>query len=150
MLPAAEKAYNCTRIEALAITITIDTSALLAVLLNEPSRSLLIAATKGASLVGAPSLPWEVGNALVAGVRRRRLNPAAVPAAWAAYLQVPVRLVHIDTARALDLAVSLGVYAYDAYVLETARAERAPLLTLDAGLIRAARATGLSVVEFSK
>jgi len=39
----------------------------LAVLRDEPSRSALISATEGCGLMGAPSLPSEVGNALIAG-----------------------------------------------------------------------------------
>ena len=127
--------------------ITIDTSAILAVLLTEPSRPALIAASAGCSLVAAPSLPWEVGNALIAGVRRRKLTAAAVQEAWASYGRIPVRLAQIDVASALELAVSLGVYAYDAYVVEAARSLRSPLLTLDTALARAARSVGVSVVE---
>lgn len=129
------------------MTITIDTSAILAVLLNEPSRAALIAMTDGCSLISAPSLPWEIGNALVAGVRKRRLADETVLSAWASYGMIPVRLAQIDVAKALELAAALRVYAYDAYMLEAARCERAPLLTLDAALARAARSIGVSVME---
>lgn len=60
------------------VIIAVDTSVILAVLLSEPSRSALIAATEGCSLITAPSLPWEVGNALIAGVRKRRLTEEVV------------------------------------------------------------------------
>ena len=130
--------------------ITVDTSALLAVLLREPARPGILNATDNSRLAAAPSLPWEVGNALVAGVRRRRLTPAQAHDAWTSYQQVPIRLVQIDIARALALATSLRVYAYDAYVLETARLERTPLLTLDRGMARAARTMGLPLVEVTE
>lgn len=130
--------------------LVIDTSALLAVLLNEPTRAALISATQGYGLVGAPSLPWEVGNALVAGVRRRRLAAAAVRQAWAGYQMVPVRLAEIDVGHALEIALELGLYAYDAYVLEAARAERLPLLTLDGRLARAAHRLALRLVDFEQ
>jgi predicted nucleic acid-binding protein len=126
-------------------SLVIDTSALLAVLLNEPLRPALIAATQGCELVAAPSLPWEVGNALVAGFRRKRLSAANVIQAWANYQGVPVRLAHIDAGRAVNLALQVGLYAYDGYVLETARAERLELLTLDLGLGRAALRIGLKL-----
>ncbi len=131
------------------ITLTIDTSALLAVLLGEPSRPEILSATRNTLLASAPSLPWEVGNALVAGTRRRRLTPAQAQGAWTSYRQVPIRLVQIDVSQALDLAVSLRVYAYDAYVLETARRERTPLLTLDRGMARAAQTLELPLIEIS-
>jgi predicted nucleic acid-binding protein len=63
---------------------------------------------------------------------------------------VRVRLAAIDVRNALGIAVELGLYAYDAYVLETARAERLPLLTLDGGVVRAARHLGLKLVEVEK
>jgi predicted nucleic acid-binding protein len=127
--------------------LVIDTSALLAVLLNETARPSILRATKGCSLVAAPSLPWETGNALMAGVRRHRLSPAAVRQAWTSFCSVPLRLAAIDAALALEIAVELGLYAYDAYVLETARIERLPLLTLDGGMALAARKLGLRLVE---
>ena len=128
--------------------LVIDTSAVLAVLLAEPSRSALIRVTEGYGLVGAPSLPWEVGNALIAGVRRRRLSAPAVREAWASYQQVPVRLAEIEAGHALEIAMELALYAYDGYVLETARSERLPLLTLDRGLARAAEHMDLKLVEW--
>ncbi len=78
------------------------------------------------------------------------MSAAAVRQAWASYQTVPVRLAQIDAARALQIGVELGLYAYDAYVLETARAERLPLLTLDRALTRAARRLGLRLREFEK
>ena len=125
--------------------LVIDTSALLAVLLNEPARPALIKATEACDLVGAPTLPWEVGNALVAGFRRRRLSASQVRQAWTGYAAVPIRLAEIDIERALAIALETGLYAYDAYVLETARAERLPVLTLDRPLEEAARRLGLNI-----
>ena len=133
--------------QSAGIPITIDTSALLAVLLREPSRPGILNATENTRLASAPSLPWEVGNALVAGVRRRRLTPAQARDAWTSYRQVPIRLVQVDVARALELAIALRVYAYDAYVLETARFERTALLTLDRAMAQAARKMELPLLE---
>ncbi len=75
--------------------------------------------------MGAPSLPWEIGNALVAGVRRKRLSAADVQQAWASYQSVPVRLAHIDAGRAVNLALESGLYAYDGYVLRNRARRRA-------------------------
>jgi predicted nucleic acid-binding protein len=102
---------------------------------------------KGHDLVRAPTLPWEVGNALVAAFRRRRLSVSQVRQAWASYEAVPVRLAKIAPGRALEIAPDTGLYAYDAYVLETARAEQLPLLTLDRALERTAHRLGLRIME---
>lgn len=126
----------------------IDTSALLAVLLEEPERPALIAATAGAVLMAPSSLPWEVGNALVAAVRRRRLTPAEANRAWVAYEAVPLRLAEVAMGRAVTTALHLGLYAYDAYMLELARQRGLPLLTLDQRLAATAVANGLALVEY--
>ena len=46
--------------------------------------------------------------------------------------------------------MALGLYASDGYVLETARAEGLPLLTLDRGLARAAHRLGVRLMEFEE
>ena len=127
--------------------IVIDTAAVLAVLLEEPERPALLAATTGAVLFAPASLPWEVGNALVAAVRRRRLTAAEAEAGWTAYQTIPIRLVEVDIGRAMALATERGLYAYDAYMLEAARNRGLPLLTLDAKLSDAARLAGIALVE---
>jgi predicted nucleic acid-binding protein len=63
---------------------------------------------------------------------------------------VPVRLVEVDVTAAPATALRRGLYAYDAYVLEAARAQRAPLLTLHKALARSAAAEGLPLVEVTR
>lgn len=127
--------------------VVIDPSAILAVLLHEPERESLIAATDSVVLVAPASVPWEIGNALVAGLRRKRLSLDEVQAAWSSYEDVSLRLVEVDVPRALEAAAQYGLYAYDGYVLESASARRLPLLTLDRGLSRAAEQAGLTLME---
>jgi predicted nucleic acid-binding protein len=132
-----------------AVELVIDTAAVLAVVLEEPERPALIAATKGAVLFAPASLPWEVGNALVAAVRRRRLSAAAAKAGWAAYQKIAIRLVDVDIGRAISFANERGIYAYDAYMLELARGRGLPLLTLDTRLAAVAQAAEIDLVEIS-
>ena len=127
--------------------IVIDTSAILAVLLNEPERAGLLGATRGAALWAPPSVPWEVGNALSALVKRRRLAAADAHQAVRSFEQIPLQHVAIDLGRAVLLATQLGLYAYDAYLLEATRVRGCGLLTLDRALVRAAQVTGLDVLE---
>jgi hypothetical protein len=61
------------------VEVVIDTAAILAVVLEKPEREALVAGPAGARLFSPASLPWEVGNALVAGVRRRRRRLAGPP-----------------------------------------------------------------------
>lgn len=127
----------------------VDTSALLAVLLDEPERPTLIARTQGAVLLAPGSVPWEVGNALIAGFRRMRLNTRQVRDAWASFDRIPLRLLPIAVGKALELAEQLGLHAYDVYILEAVRAHRAPLLATDRRLRAVAVRLGLEVWEVS-
>lgn len=88
-----------------------DAAAVLAVILEEPERPALLAATAGAVLFAPGSLPWEVDNALVAAVRRRRLTAAQAAAGWTAYQAIPIRLMDVDISRAMALASERGLYA---------------------------------------
>ncbi len=119
----------------------------MAVLLDEPERPALLRATVDGDLLAPPTLPWEIGNAFSALVKRRRLTWVAVRRAWAAYERIPVQLVAVSIPRSLELAARLGLYAYDAYVLEAARAHGASVLTLDRRLVSAAQMAGVGTVE---
>jgi predicted nucleic acid-binding protein len=80
-------------------------------------------------------------------LKRRRLRLAEVHAALTAYAGIPIRIIEVELAAALELADRLGLYAYDAYLMACARRQRAPLLTLDARLGRAAREAGVQLLE---
>lgn len=127
--------------------VVVDTSVLIAVIAAEAERGALIRATQGAELLAPASVHWEIGNACSAMLKRRRANLTQVRAMLAAYAKIPVRFLEVDLGVALELADEFGLYAYDAYLLACARAQRAPLLTLDQALIRAARDADVEVVE---
>ena len=124
-----------------------DTSVLVAVLLGEPSRDQLVARTRGAQLLAPGSVHWEIGNAFSSLLKRRRLRLAEVQAALQSYAQIPLRLVEVELASALEVADRFGLYAYDACLVTCARRQRAPLMTLDARLARSAQEAGIEVLE---
>jgi predicted nucleic acid-binding protein len=129
------------------VQIVVDASVILAVLLEEPERAVLVAATLGAELLAPASLPWEVGNALVAAVRRRRLTRDQARAAWTGYEAVPLRLIEIDIGEAIETAIDIGLYAYDGYLVSLARSRGLPLLTLDSRLMKIASGAGVQLLE---
>jgi len=130
--------------------LAVDTSVIIAVLTSEPERAALVQQTRGVELVAPASVHWEVGNALAAMLKRNRIGLRQVSQALAAYQQIPLRFVEADLEVALGLAAEHGLYAYDAYVIACARRQRCALLALDHGLLRAARAAGVRVVEVSE
>jgi predicted nucleic acid-binding protein len=127
--------------------IVIDTSAILAVLLNEPEKEAVVEETIGSVLCAPASLRWEVGNAATAGVKRRRLTPERARQLMADFESVTIREIAIDIKGAVDLGLKLGIYAYDAYILEAARTSEFPLLALDGPIRRNAKKLGLSLLE---
>jgi len=129
--------------------IVADTNTFLAVALNEPEKRQIVQLTAGHDLVAPVVLPFEIGNALTAMLKRGALSPDEIPAAWDAVQAIPVELRGLDMSAALALAVRFGIYAYDAYFLECALSLRSPLLTLDRGLKHIARELSIPVLEDS-
>lgn len=131
----------------LFVPLVIDTSALVAVLVSEPQRTALIGLTRGEELVAPGSVHWEVGNALSAFLRRKRATLVEIRRCLVAYARIPLRLLEVDLALALEVAAEHNIYAYDAYLVSCALSQRAPLLTLDRGLVTAALDAGVEVLE---
>lgn len=126
----------------------IDTSAIIAVLMDEPEKAAILELTEAAELVSPRSVYWEIGNAFSAMFKRNRITlDEAKRAGLAMYEQMSIRFVDVAIVRALELAEQLDMYAYDAYILACALDLDAPLLTLDKKLSDAANLIGAQVVE---
>jgi predicted nucleic acid-binding protein len=129
------------------VEIVIDTSAILAVIAEQPEKSDLVRLTRGATLVAPSSVHWEVGNALSAMFKRRAIALDEALTLLEAYAAIPIRLADLALKQAVELSAKLNVYAYDAYVIACAINQRAPILTLDSGLRARARELKLDVLE---
>ncbi|NUM53734.1 MAG: type II toxin-antitoxin system VapC family toxin [Candidatus Hydrogenedentes bacterium] len=127
--------------------IVIDTSALLAVILDEPERERIIERTVGHTLVGPGSIPWEVGNAFSALLKRNRISRGEARRGLQLFGEIPLRYVSTNMEQAITIASQERIYAYDAYLIECALRLVAPLLTLDGSLRRNATKLGVNVVE---
>ena len=127
--------------------IVIDTSAVIAVMSEQPEKVEMIQLTRGATLVAPASLNWEIGNALSAMFKRKAIEFTQAIRAMKAYRGIPIRLVDIDLEQALELSQQLNIYAYDAYMLACAINQRASILTLDRALREKARELKLAVLE---
>ena len=124
-----------------------DTNTFIAVALNEPEKDQLIGLTEGHDLIAPDVLPFEIGNALTAMMKKNTLKKEEVTTAWEIVQQIPVDLRHTDIKSALSIAIKYNLYAYDAYFLVCAENLRSPLLTLDIGMQSVARQIGISVLE---
>ena len=124
-----------------------DTNIFLAVALNEPDKNRIIRLTKGHELVAPDVLPFEIGNALTAMMKKATLEKEEVEAAWDIIQSIPVDLRKTDIKTALKIAIQFNIYAYDAYFLECANLLKSPLLSLDLGMNRIARKIGIAILE---
>lgn len=129
--------------------IVADTSVFLAVALGEPEKSAILKATADCDLAAPDLLPYEIGNALTALLKRRRLNSDQLLRTWDLVSRIPVKLSRIDLRAALRIARAQNLYAYDAYFLQCALALGSPLLTLDRKMIEAASNVGIPIIEVS-
>src|SRR6266568_362192 len=122
-----------------------DTSAIIAVITNSPEKKALAEITNDSALLAPASVHWEIGNAFSSLLKRRLIGMAEIAKALQVYETIPIRYMDVDLEQSLAVASELSIYAYDAYLIACARMARAPLLTLDHGLARAARRVGVTV-----
>ena len=127
-----------------------DTSAIIAVIANEPEKEALIELTTGADLIAPRSVHWEIGNAFSAMLRRERIKVEQAIQAVKLYQQIPIRFVDVELEETLKIANALGIYAYDAYLIRCASKYRSPLISLDRSLVNAAKEMKVEVIEVKK
>ncbi len=127
--------------------IVIDTSALIAVIANEPERGKIIKLTAGHSLIGPNSIPWEIGNAFSAMFKQDRFNFEEAKKGGSSLIDIPLRYIKTDFVNSILIAKQTNMYAYDAYILDCSLRFYAPLLTLDKKLKSVAQSLNITILE---
>ena len=127
--------------------LVVDASILIAVITNEAVKAKLIHLTQNLDLMAPYSVHWEIGNAFSAMFKRKRVSIDDALQAIKAYKQIPIRFVNSEIEEAIQLAYSLKIYAYDAYLIQCAIKYNSALLSLDQGLINSAKLLKVKVVE---
>jgi predicted nucleic acid-binding protein len=133
--------------EKISKRIVVDTSVIIAVILNEATKPILVELTRDVRLIAPRSLPWEMGNAFSAMFKRKRLSVAEATTAFQIYQHLPILLVEVSFETALHLSAQLNIYAYDAYLLACALKYQAPLLSLDKKMVQSAKQLNIAVLE---
>lgn len=131
----------------MATNFVIDASAIIAVVTNEPEKAKLVKLTHNVDLIAPHSIHWEIGNAFSAMLKRGRITVEQAIVAIEAYQKIPVRLVEVELDETIRLADMLNIYAYDAYLIRCALKYKAPLLSLDQGLVHVATTMNVQIVE---
>ena len=130
-----------------AMNIIADTNIFLAVVLDEPEKQFIIERSTESDVVSPEILPYEIGNALSAMIKRKRLTQEEALKAQMLARKIPVRLIAVDIQSALKIAIEHNIYAYDAYFLQSAKAMSFPLLTLDKKMKQVANKLNIEVLE---
>ena len=129
------------------MNIVSDTNIFLAIALDQHEKERIIALTTDAEAVAPDILPYEIGNALSAMVKRKQITDVEAMSALATANNIPVRLQSVDIQKALKLAIEFNIYAYDAYFIQCAKAMSCPLLTLDRKMRQVSIKLGIEIIE---
>ena len=124
--------------------IIIDSSCIMAVLLDEEKSVVVKRATKGANLISAACLPYEVANSLTSSVKRHRITAELALNIYKEFLKIPVRLIEPDISKAIKIATEEKNYAYDALYIACALDMGAVLYSLDYDMIEIAKRRGVT------
>ncbi len=100
--------------------ITIDTSALIAVIANEAQKNQMITLTEGVNLCAPSSVHWKIGNAFSAMLKRDRIDIVQARFCIQAYRKIPIKFVDVNLIQTLKIVEQLKIYAYDAYLIQCA------------------------------
>ncbi len=127
--------------------LVIDTSCILAVLLNESSRQSIIDSTLGRELIAPEVMHAEFGNALSALFKKNRIDIVSAKDATLKFEQLPISFKPINVSRSLEIAYHQKIYAYDAYFLDVCIRYQLPLLTLDKIMAEKARLLNIETID---
>lgn len=125
----------------------VDASVLMAVLMNEPEKGSIIELTADSDLVAPGCVPWEIGNALSAILRRARISTDVARSVFDTFEGIPIRYVPVDFRNVLQICAEHHLYALDAYYLDCAQRHYFPILSLDKRLRQVAVALGIPTLE---
>lgn len=128
------------------MSLIIDSSVIIAVIVGEETKKQLIEITRGKLLFAPSSVYWEIGNAFSAMMKRRRINLENVLAALEIYEKIAVKYVDISITAAMKIADQNRIYAYDAYLIQCSLERNMPLVTLDNKLKSLAKKMACDVV----
>ncbi len=130
--------------------ITIDTSALIAVIGNEATKQKIIQITKGYFLCAPVSVHWEIGNAFSAMFKRQKSSIKLAKKALQEYKKIPIKFIDVPLDKTLEISHAQNIYAYDAYLIQCAQQTSTSLLTLDNQLKVTAEKMGVNISELNE
>jgi predicted nucleic acid-binding protein len=129
------------------VTLVVDASILLDVLMSEPERAKIIDLTKDVDLIAPASVHWEVGNTLSSMLKRGRMTLVQAESVLKNYEKIPIRFMEVSLHESIRISAERKIYACDAFLIACARDQKCRLISLDKALLQASRDSGIQVVE---
>ena len=111
--------------------ILLDASAIMAVIVKEPERDLVIQMTQDVVMVSPNMVSYEIANALTKMMKKKVIERERMISAFGYFKKIPIKTIEIDIEKALEISWEYKIYAYDACYLEAAKRLVLPLLTFD-------------------
>jgi predicted nucleic acid-binding protein len=124
----------------------LDASAIMAVIIKEPERDLVIQLTRNAVIVSPDMVSYEIANGLTKMIKKKVIEKERMINAYKYFKKIPVKIIEIDIERALEIAWDYKIYAYDACYLESANRLKLPLLTFDSNMARIGKEIGIAIL----
>ncbi|MCL2068034.1 MAG: type II toxin-antitoxin system VapC family toxin [Treponema sp.] len=126
--------------------ILMDACALMAVIVKEPERGLIIELTKDALLVSPNMISYEIMNALTKMMKKKIIEKERMVNAFNYFKKISIKIIETDFEKALEIAWEYKIYAYDACYLEAAKRLNLPLLTFDRNMTKVGEDLGIEVL----
>jgi len=123
-----------------------DACAIMAVIVKEPERDLVIQLTQDAELVSPNMIPYEISNALTKMMKKNVIEKQRMINAFNYFQKIPIKTIDIDFGKALEIAWEYKIYAYDACYLEAAKRLNISLLTFDKNIIKTGNELGINIL----
>ena len=123
-----------------------DACAIMAVIVKEPERDLIIQLTQNAVMVSPNMVSYEIANALTKMMKKKIIEKERMIKAFSYFKKIPIKTIEVDIEKALEIAWDYKIYAYDACYLESAKRLSIPLLTFDGNMIKVGKELGISIL----
>ena len=136
---------SCVMLYHISMEIMLDACAIMAVIVKEPERDVVIELTRNAVIVSPAMVSYEIANALTKMMKKRIIEKERILNAYSYFEKIPIKTIEIDIKKALEMAWEYKIYAYDACYLESARRLDLPLLTFDVNMTRVGTELGLKI-----
>ena len=123
-----------------------DACAIMAVIVKEPERDLIMQLTQNTVMVSPTMVSYEIANALTKMMKKKIIEKERMINAFSYFKKIPIKTIETNIERALEIAWEYKIYAYDACYLESAKRLNLPLLTFDGNMIKVGKELGISLL----